>query len=473
MIRFDMRGKAFIFWAAVIAALVLAPFPRFSQVSAASVKLSPYLAVKYTVNDNIDSVDTSDIKDPAHASYMNYILGLGLSYVQGRHELNLSGRVAYQQYLVMEGRVEDAADTSPEDYNFMRLRAALAYHYRARTVNFSLSNTITQNRDLQDVFNEGTDTLNYRYLYTHNLARAALRFRPSGKSRIYLAYTYDTLVFTDSENEWLEDRYSKPPDSVEHRGLLRSEYDFTGRTTGIVDLQVADRTFENVDDLRSADYTLYQGMLGLRYHFNSQTSLTGLGGVAHREFRDLSRFTLPSPPYDADTLAYDLSDTTEPVGMIILDHLSPGGLDLSLRGERGVSIYGRNLFYTHTSVHLLLKYPFTSQVGVRLSGRYQHAVFDADDNGRDWQWSDDRVDQIIVGNASLYYHILMKGGQPTLSVEGGYIYRSRDSSLDRASDYTDEYRTLTGIDDGVRSYDSVVQIYYVQVVFHPSIRLSR
>ncbi|MFO8056402.1 MAG: hypothetical protein R6V10_03805 [bacterium] len=405
-----------------------------------------------------DDVNTVDV------TYLNYLLGIDLSYRTSRHGIKFGAGASYQQYLTTAGDREDDADTEPADYNFFRYRGSLEYRYLyGQKFNFIISDTFSQNRDLQEVFGVGTNSLSYRYLHTNNRLGVAALFRPNSKWSMRVGYDYHSLVFTDPENELLEN--SKPPDSFEHRGTVRTEYNFNRKLTGIVDVQYADRMFEDVDNSTVADYRLLQGLVGLRYQINRHMHVEGAAGAAQRDVYDIPDATLPSPPYAANSLRYDLEDTTDPVADISFHYSKPKSFNWTIKGQQGISTYGNNLFYTHTTANTSFKYFFSPKVSMNLNARYQHAVFNTETNGREWQWADDREDDILIGGANLAWDILQKNNRGTLTLTLGYKYRARDSNIDDEDNYTQEYLNVYY----PRSYDATTDLYYVQVRVAPII----
>lgn len=433
------------------------------QVVAASFEAVPSISVRYTAKQNIDSVDTDNIGS-VDATYLNYLLGVDLTYRTSRHEIGLEADGSYQQYLTIDGDVEDAADSDPGDYDFFNYKGRLEYRYLyGRKFNFLIFDSFSQNRDLQEVFGAGTNSLNYRYLYTNNRFGVAGIFRPNPKLSLRIGYNYHSIIFPDPENDLLEDQ--KPPDSFEDRVLLRSEYDFNRKVTGIADVQYAQRTFEDVNDTDIADYRLIQGVVGLRYHINRHAYVEGTAGAAQRDVYDLSDATLASPPYAANTEAYELEDTTSPIVDIVFNYTKPKRYTWEVAGQQGISTYGNNLFYTHTTARTNFKYFLTPKFAFDLEGRYQRAVFDADTNSRDWQWDEDRTDDIMIGSARMMWDIMQKNNRGTLTLIAGYDYQQRDSSIDDAEDYTAIYRN----NFYTRSYDTQRDLWYVQIKVAPII----
>ncbi len=459
LLKKRVKARTPLVFLLIIALLVTAGWVK---VGAASFEAVPSISARYTVKNNIDAVDTNNV-NAVDATYLNYLLGVDLNYRTSRHGLSLSANASYQQYLTVDGDVEDAADTEPADYNFFNYSGALEYRYfYGQKFNFIINDTFSQNRDLQEVFGVGTNSLSYRYLHTNNRFRVAGIFRPNPKLSLRVGYNYHSLVFPDPENELIEG--SKPPDSFENRGVVRTEYSFNRKLTGIIDVQYADRNFEN-SDYNTADYRLLQGVVGLRYKINRYATIEGTAGAAQRDVYDLSEATLVSPPYAAGTLAYDLEDTTDPIVNVVFNYEKPKRFSWNIRGQQGISTYGNNLFYTHTTADTTFQYFFDPKLSMELEGRYQRAVFNVDANGRDWQWDEDRTDDLMIASVRFIWDILQKDNRGTLTLIAGYDYNMRDSSIDDAEDYTATYRN----NYYTRSYDTQHDLYYVQIKVAPII----
>lgn len=454
----------------IVAFALLISGPAWGQL-----KYTPQVSIKYNYNDNIDGVEPGGKRPLVTAQYLDYLVGGNLTYKASRSTFSIAGYVGYEQYLTMEGQAETRADTSPADYNFMTLSGNVLYVYSMKRFSLELSDRADQTRNLQDVFGAGTDALSYRYLYLHNTAGVGVRMGIGPKDRLLVRYQYESLVFATPENRSL--RNSKPADSFESRVQARNEYDISPKITAIVDLQWANRTFEEIkspftgQNDKAANYIILIGYGGLRYHFTNNAYLEALAGAAQRTFYDLSSSTLPSPPFAAGSKAYDLQDYTEPVGMIIFVATAPKRYTLQASLEHQVSIYGQNLFFTYTGANVNYTYYFTPKLSFNLGARYYQALFDLDRNGRQWLWKENRTDNVSYLNANLHYDILQKGGEGTLSVEGGWALSMRDSSINGQSDYNP---LLIGVypPDALGSYDTQVNTYYIQVQMVPTILLG-
>jgi hypothetical protein len=423
----------------------------------ATLKATPRISIKYNFNDNLYGVDPGFVNDPSSASYMDYLVGLVLNAREGQHTFELSGDAGYEQYLAIGGF---SPDVQPQDLDFITISGGLLYRFAGRRVIFEASDRISRTRDLSEVFGNGTDAIGYWSLFTNNVASLGLKYSPSPKSRIELHYFYDALLFDNSKFSQLE-----PVDSAEHRLLGRSEYDFTGKTTGILDIQYANRTFTEVNYEKAADFNMLQGLLGLRYNFRERTYVEALGGYAMRDFYNLSDQTLPSPPFAPDRLMFDVEDMGDAIGQIRFVSSSPKRYQFEASVDRGISIYGNNLFFTYTSAGANGTLYITPKLSTKLSAVYRQTEYGLDVNGREWLWTEDRVDNILTAQAALHWDILQKGGQGTLMAEIGYSYQLRDSNIDDPSDYEPLSMQFW-------SYDSVINVYYAQIQVLPTILIG-
>jgi len=437
----------------VSAGIVLALVTVSPSAQSASLKAMPSVSVQYYFNDNFYADDPDDLDDldldQSTATYIKYMVGLFLSYKQGQFTVNVNGDAGYSQCIELGGYAEDLKD-DPSDFDSLRAKASASILYASSKFNFSLKDTIHRTRDLQEIFGFGTNELGYWSLYTNNIIEANLTFRPSGKSRALVSYRYSSLTFDEPEND-----VKKPVDSFGHRAIVRSEYDFSSKTTGIVDLQAINMIHEDRDGINSSDYLLYEYMGGLRFRPNPETSLEVIGGGATRQLTDLP-----------DKAVLDLEeDVTSPVGRVTLNYHPLSNLIIKLQGEQGLSTYGRNIYFTYTAADLVIDYDVTPKVAARVSADYRHDVFDKDDNGRDYLWEEDRTDEMLIAHGSLNWDILQKEGKGTLILSVGYTYQSRDSSLDGPGDYVNPL-AFPG------SFDTIINSYFVQIRVLPTILIG-
>ena len=480
--KVKIKGARFTVVGLLVLGLFLGLVPDLA--SAGTLKATPRVKIKYTYNDNfyaddLDQLDDLD-RDPATASYLTYLVGLQLDYYEGRHTFSVRGDAGYEQWISLDGYVTDLKDDDPNEYSAMSLAATAEYMYVGNAFTFELGDDIRISRDLGEVFGAGTDAVGYWSLYTNNTIRAGVRFRPSGKSNILLRYSYNTLTFEDPEND-----IRKPADSFQHDITARGEYNFSTKTVGIIDLKAIMATFEEVDNRKNANYDLYMAMAGIRYHFSSYTYVQVLGGGAWRTFDDLSDQTLPlawPAPYGGMEM-YDLEDTTDWIADVKFYTARSQNYTLTIHGQKGVSTYGQNMFFDYVSGSADFLYYFSPKVSAGVVGGYRQVTYDIDENGRDWLWDDmDRVDNIMHGTARVRWDIFQKGGQGTLTLEGGYSYMQRDSNVDDPEDYNPVYASFLPLIDTdgdlvgdylyAPSFDTVTNIYYVQVTVLPSILIG-
>jgi hypothetical protein len=435
--------------------VVLVPF---YDAGAATIKTTPRLSLKYNFNDNLYAQDEDDM-DLSSASYIDYLVGISFLYQERRNTIEISGDAGYEQYVDLGGAIDDS-DESPSDFSAMTIHGGILFrHIANKQLTYEIKDDIVQTRDLGEVFGAGTDSIGYWSLYISNVVSGSVIYQPSSKMNILGRYQYDTIVFEDPEAD-----QAKPADSTEHRGVLRTEYSFSGKTTGIADFQFASRVFEETDNQEYADYNLIQGMVGVRYKLNSKSNIEALGGWAQRTFTDLADEALPSPPYPPNETRWDLDDMADPLAKIKFTTIPNNKLRLSLSADQGISTYGQNYFFTYTTGAADVRYDFTQKLYTNITFDYRQSTYDNDRNDYDWFYEDDRVDVTTQAKARLHYDILQKNNEGTLSVEGGYIYRSRDSSIDADDDYNANIPVLNRI-----SQDSVVNTYYIQLQVLPSI----
>jgi hypothetical protein len=441
---------------------------------AGTLEATPKVIIKYSINENIYANDPDELPpgdDLVTAGYIDYLLGLSLKYQERRHVFEVNGNAGYEQFVSVDGWVENAADDSPGDYDSVSISAGALYKYLRKDFIFEIHDSIRQTRDLQEIFGEATDALGYWALFTHNILGTSIKFSPTSKLRYLIRYDYSTLYFADPENDMPE-----PTGAYEHRFFIKSEYFFSSKTTGIMDLQGANRVFEDIENdlvlggqTKAADYMLIQGLLGLRYNFNSATYIEALGGYAQRTFDNLSETLVPFGPY-IGTLAFDVEDTSSTVAIITFNTKAEKRYSFAVKGTQGISTYGQNLFFDYLSAMTSFKYHFTPKIYSRLAAQYQQSIYDLEDNSREWVWNDDRVDNTTYASASLNWDILQKRNQGTLSLAVGYAYQNRDSSIDSADDYEPTYAFLSA--NNINSFDAVTNVYYIRLQILPTILLG-
>lgn len=470
---------------------------------AAVIKALPRINIKYLYHDNIFADDPDHIagEDKSSATSMNYQAGLALIYSEGHSSFEVDGDAGYRQYLTMSGRAIDHGEDI-EDYNFLTLAASVQYRYAGSAFILVLTDRARQSRNLGDVFGESTEAIGDWSLYLHNVASAQLTISPMRRTRLLLGYSYESLNFTEPESSVVQ----KPPDSPEQRGIVRLEHDITSKTTGVVDVQGANRIFEEIKDPatgateKPANYNLLQGMVGIKHKVSTKTRIEIMGGYATRDFYDISDTRLPLSlyiaaqnrwvPYRNADLMYDLEDMGDPIGRAAFSTGIPHRYSFVLSGTKGFSTYGQNIFFSYTSGRATFDYFFTPKLSAGIEGSFNQAVYDREKNGREWTWDEDKIDDIYGAGAHLTYDILQKGGKGTLTLRAGYSYLNRDSSIDEWKDYADSrvdgYATwyqalypaapwstvMANVHENptlFRSYDAVVNTFYVQFIMLPTI----
>ena len=429
--------------AAVVFAICLLAGPGTAS---STISVTPRISLRYSFNDNVYAVDP-DMIDPGTASYLDYLAGITLTWRDGKNTFDLTGDAGFEQFLTVGGFLSQSPNRKdPSDFNSVTSQVGMHYRYAGRVFTFEFADNFSRSRDLSRIFGISTDALGYWTLSTSNVANVSVRYSPSPRDRNMLSYYYDTLFFADQSNLQL----FETPDSVEHRILYRGEYDFTPKTTGIFDLQAADRNFSDLS-VESSDYRLYQGLGGLRFNLREQTYLELLGGYVMRDFYNVSD-------------VYKLENTQDGIGRITFVTGKPKRYNLQLTGERGVSIYGDNLFFVYNGVSADSKLYLAPKVAFKLVGSYRNALYDLDRNDRTDLWKQDRVDNIYLADAALQWDILEKEGEGTLTVMAGYTFQFRDSNIDSANDYVN-------LPAGANfwSYDTQVGVAYAQIQIKPTI----
>lgn len=439
-------------WSAVMFCLLALP-----TIASATVSLTPRLSVRYSANDNVYASDPDQV-DSGTATYLDYLLGASLMWREGKSTLTLSADAGYEQFLTLGGYFDDydpdLTNTDPDErvepseFDYVTGQLGFSYRYTGRVVTVEFTDYFDRSRDLQRVFGLSSDALGYWSLLTRNVAGVSLRYSPTPRMRNILNYYYDTLLFDENEDLDLTDL----SDSVEHRVLYRGEYDFTPKTTGLIDFQAADRSFSDLYGLDSANFRIYQGLAGVRFSLREMTYLEILGGYAMRDIYQESEM-------------YDMEDSGDGIGRISLISMQPKRYNMNLTVERGLSLYGTNLFFVYTGASLSGRFWLMPKLSVKGAAVYRQAFYDAEINDRTEVWNDDRTDNVIVGNAAVIWDIMEKDGEGTLTLEGGYNYIYRDSNIDSDSDYNSAVVVPW-------SYDTVMNVYYAQITIKPTFMLG-
>jgi hypothetical protein len=487
-----------LIWAALSGAVVF----FVGQARAAVLEATPKFKIDYYFNDNIYAMDPAMLniapppvtvpprgpqynnsRDLASASWINYLVGILFRYSQGSMTAELSGYAGYSQYVSLGGWVTKGKNASdPADWNSANAVVNGMIGYNTRRFGFELEDTLNVTRDLQQIFGASTDAIGYWSLYTDNVISASIKFSPTPKFRLLGKYAYDTLVFAAPENN-----LSRPPDSIEHRAYLRGEYDFSPKLTGFFDAQYADRSYTEIDNFKFAGYTFWQGLLGIRYHFSPNTYMELAGGYSGKHFKDINKQTtarlgttlVPAATfYPVPMRLYRLDDMAAPVAMFSFVSETTNKYRLIVSATYGGSTYGQNLYFNYMDARARFTYYFTPKLTANLQGGYNQAVFDREDNSRQWLWKTDRIDNLTTIGASLHWDILQKGGQGTLSLEAGWNLQMRDSNIDNRNDYTTACQGLQQALYGgstrwpYSSFDGNVNVYYIEFQILPTILIG-
>jgi len=448
--RFESKSRLFSAVPAIAFVILLLIGPG---VASSSLAVTPRINIRYAFNDNVYGVD-DEYEDESTVTYLDYSAGINLVWREARHTLDLSADAGYQQFLDLGGAFDDMEDVEPRDFDFVTGQVGAIYRYSGRVITFELSDDFSRSRDLQKTFGMSTDAIGYWSLFSNNIATVTVKYSPTPKYRNRLSYRYDTMIFDDQEEVGLY----KLSDSYEHRVLYRGEYDFTPKTTGILDAQVADRTFSDIEEIEAANFRIFQGYLGLRYKFQPNSYLEILGGYANRDIYDLPD-------------NWDLKDTGDAIGRIALVSAAPQRYNLEIYADRGISLYGTNIFFVYTGAGISGSVNFSPKLAFLGGCTYRQAYYDLERNDREWLWEDDRIDNILAAQAALVWDIIQRDGEGTLTAQIGYNYQQRDSNIDDPGDFVDA--NGDGFPDfNFRSNDTTTGMYYGQITIKPTILLG-
>gem|GEM_PF-1271720 len=467
-----IRQKKRFLFNRVVPGILLLFLAGYAQVlKAQSLEITPKLYIKYNQNDNIDAVDVDDNEDPTRQAWMDYMLGIESKAKQVDTEEGLDVSLGYAQYIDSKGDIEDLADISTAKYNYFSINGGAWFMYTGRNVTLEILDDIIRTRSVEELFGPGTSALGNRYLYTDNIASLQLRFKLGSKSRMLLRYSYEIMTFDKPENELLEER--KPSDSSGHLGYARMEYDFSPKTTGFIDFQGGQRLFEErlvvtdydtatvpptiraTKDVKTADYTYYQGLLGARYRFSDRTSMSVSAGAHTKSFFN-----------EGDYI--DLENYTLPIGRITFTQLEENRYRMDLIGDAGTSVYGMDMFFNYYSGAAKFRYYFYRRMSLEVSGNYRQDIFDLEVNDRENLWEHDRVDNLLYYGATFNWDLVQKRNRTWFAIELLYKHRSRDSNI------TDEDDYVTATFGGPYvSYNTEIDYYGAQVVFMPSILIGK
>jgi len=447
---------------------------------AASLKLNPQLYLSYNYNSNVYAVDPTQV-DPTMVQYLNALVGLETTYKTSHFELGTKGSLGTTYYLdaSTNGHIATAKDLG--NLGYLRAAAGVWATYNGRILSVDITDDILRTRSLSDLYGPQTDVISEIYLFTDNLAAIQFRYHPSPKTRVLLKYSYEYLLFTKADNDIFTVTVTPvttgillPPDSYEHRGFLRGEYDLNPRNTVSLDTQAGERIFlrreVNDVDFPYLDYNFLQGLLGYKHRFNERAEAEiSAGGHLRQYFYEESDYP-PSFFGGRHGLASGHADinprNSNPVARASFSYTIPKKIELSLRGEYAASTYGQSIFYDYVSGKLQLKYFLTRKIYAELNGSYNYDAFDLERNVayRD-VWRHDRSDHIYVGQAGLYWDVILKNEEAWLKVGAGYMHQRRDSNIDKEKDYWDPAF--------FRSLDTDVDHAYAEVSFLPMILVGR
>jgi hypothetical protein len=437
------------------------------QLKAAGTEITPKLFIKYNYNSNIDAIDEEETGlEPTEHSWVDYLLGIEAKAKQSNTEEGVEGNLGYAQYVGSEGDLEDVGDVRANKYDFFKAQGKGWFTYRGRRFTLEIIDNIVRTRSLEDLYGYETSVISTRYLYTDNTASVQVRFQPSSKTRALVKGSYETLFFDEVENDAL--KYSEPANSTEIRGYAKFEYDFTPKTTGFVDFQGGQRIFDErryvtavdangiptaYNEVDTADYNFYQGVLGVSLRFSERTQLKVSGGAHNKVFFDEGQF--------------DMEDYTVPFARINFIQQQANRYRLDLIGEAGTSTYGQDLFFDYYSGSAKFRYYFLKGLYVNVYGTYKQDVFDVEINDREFMWEDDRVDDLIVYGAELDWKIFQKNNNTWLALQLLYRHRTRISNIVDQNDYA------PGFPGPYNSYNTEIDYYGAQIQFMPTLLIGK
>jgi len=446
---------------------------------AASLKLNPQLYLSYHYNNNVAGVDSLHT-DPTVVQSLDALVGLETTYKTSHLELGTKGSLGTTYYLDANTNRHIATAKDLGNLSYLRAAAGVWATYNGRILSVDITDDILRTRSLSDLYGPQTDVISEIYLFTDNQAAIQFRYHPSPKTRVLLKYSYEYLFFAKADNDIFTVAITPvtgillPPDSYEHRGFLRGEYDLNPRNTVSLDTQAGERIFLRRKVANVAypylDYNFLQGLLGYQHRFNERAEAEiSAGGHLRQYFYEESDYP-PSFFGGHHGLASGHADinprNSNPVGRASFSYAIPKKFILSLSGEYSSSTYGQSIFYDYASGKLVLKYYLTRKIHAELNGSYNYDVFDLGRNV-EYQtvWRHDRCDHIYVGQAGLYWDVILKNDEAWLKLGAGYMHQRRDSNIDKEKDYWDPAF--------FRSLDTDVDHAYAEVSFLPMILVGR
>lgn len=467
---------------ALIVMVLSALIPTSNQ--AASLKLKPQLYLSYHYNNNVQAVDPLSV-DPTAVQYLNALVGLETTYKLSHLELGTKGSLGATYYLDAATNGETANAKNIRDLTYLRAAAGVWATYTGRILSVDITDDVLRNRSLSDLYGPQTDVISEIYLYTDNLAAIQLRYRPGPKTRVLLKYSFEYIFFSLADNDIFTTTInpvtgrSLPPNSYEHHGYLRGEYDWNPKNTVFLDVQGGQRIFLSRRvggvDYPYLDYNFLQGLVGYQHRFNERAEAEISGGGLTRQYF-YEEFDQPPSYFGGEhglfTGQADINPrTSNPMARAGFSYTIPKKFEFSLKGEYSTSTYGQSIFYDYANGKLKFKYFLTRKIYAELSGAYNYDAFNLEggrlDRNTIYQaiWRHDRYDHIYVGQAGLYWDVILKNNEAWLKVGAGYMHQRRDSNIDQKKDYRNPM--------AFRSLDTDADHAYLEVSFLPMILVGR
>jgi len=422
---------------------------------AASAKFIPKLFIGYNYNDNVDSVDDKYLTQ-LEMQWVDYLLGMDGNIKSQYYSFTLGGWAGYSQYVNASTELEDVLNVKLRRFDYYNLSLYGGFQYLRPSFAIDLSDTIKQDRRIADIFETAISEFSEIYLYTDNVATAEVRFNAGQRSTFLFRYDYETITFPEPESDYL----AAPADVYRHSGFARIDYQVSPKAKIALDLQGGQWGYSAVKvpvgggrwvERDLADYNYYQALLAFEYNFTPRSSIELSGGAEQRQ-------------YFGESEQRDLMDHILPVGRISFYSGEKYRYSLSASGEYAESHYGQDQFFTYGQGGAAFTYYFGKTLYAGISGSYRQDTFNREMLDLENVWSEDRVDSVIIAQASIGWDVLRKYDTPYLSLILGYGYDWRDSNIDgEIGDYVDGYR------GAYYSYDAVVQSAMFQVQFNPTI----
>jgi len=425
------------------------------RAESASAKFVPKLFIGYNYNDNVGSVDP-DLTDPVMMQWVDYLVGIDASVKSQYTLLTLGGSAGYSQYVDASTELKDLYDTSPSRFDYYNISLNGSFQYIRPDFALEIADRVIRNRLISEIFQTEISELSDIYLYTDNVASAGVRFRVGQPLSFLFRYEYETLIFENPEIDVL----TQPSDMTRHSGFARIGYQISPRAEIALDLQGGQIVYDDIKieqpdapdlEMKIADFNYYQALLGFGYRFTPNTTIQVSGGAEQRE-------------YFGEPEGRDLENTLLPVGRVSFTSAQKDKYNLTVSGEYSQSKFGQNLFFTYYQGSASFTYYFGKTLYASAGFIYKNDTFDRDRLDLNNVWSDDRQDQLYIGQGSITWDALKKYDTPYLSFIAKYIYSLRDSNIDgELSDYVDNYPGV------YYSYDTEIQMAMFQVSFNPAV----